>query len=109
MCCLLSASGLARTGCSPGPVCLGPDAGPVWLGPDAVPVWSGSGRMQSESGLASDLGSEDPFTLLMDPPDTWSRITLEPINGDEAVFPEAVTIFTYSFKRKSIRFKMLSL
>ena len=55
--------------------------------------------MQTESGLVLDIESEDPSTLQMDPSDAQSLITLEPINGDEVVFPEAVTTFDHNFKR----------
>ena len=44
-----------------------------------------------------------------DPSDAWSRITCEPINGAEDVFPEAATIFDHYFKRKLIRSWILSL
>ena len=69
-------------------------------------VQSASDREQSESGLASDLWSEDPFTLLAN---ARSRITSEPINGVEVVFSLAVTIFDHNFKRKVIRYWILSL
>ena len=42
--------------------------------------------------LAVGLGSEDPFTPQRNPSYARSRITFEPINGDEVVFLEAVTI-----------------
>ena len=65
--------------------------------------------MQFVSDLMADLGSEDPLSLQMDPSDTQSRITLEPVNGAEPVFPETPTIFSHNLKRKSIHYSIPSL
>jgi len=46
---------------------------PVRLGPGAVCYFV--------SHLASDLGSNDPFSLRTDPLDPLSRVTLKPLNG----------------------------
>jgi len=40
-----------------------------------------SDRTQLASDLASDIGSEDPFSPQTDASDLRSQITLEPING----------------------------
>jgi len=56
-------------------------------------IRSDSDRTQFMSDLASELGFKDPFSLQMDSSDPRSRITLEPINGSEPVFPETVAIF----------------
>jgi len=51
------------------------------------------GRTQYASDLASDLGSEGPFSLQTVPSDMRNWITLEPINSAEPVFPETATVF----------------
>lgn len=48
-------------------------------------IWSAPEQTHLASNLASDIGSDDPFSHQMDLSDARSRITLELINGAEPV------------------------
>ena len=57
-----------------------------------------SGRLEPDTGWIR--ASEVPFYFQTNPLDARSRITCEPIDGVEAAFPEAVTIYDHNFKKK---------